>query len=148
MVMRPDEIKDRLRNAGCRATSPRIAILSLLMDDETHPAIDEVYSRIRQDLPGISLSTVYETIDKFVELGLCQRVEGPGQPARVDAKTHIHAHARCMQCGMIIDLDEDRFPPPALPSRLVEGFELTSAQLMYEGTCASCQVKPPLDWSV
>lgn len=148
MVRHPDEIRGRLREAGCRATSPRIAILSLLMNDKTHPAIEDVYQRIREDLPGVSLSTVYETIDKFVELGLCQRVEGPGQSARIDANTDVHAHARCLQCGRIIDLDEERFPPPPIPAEPVEGFKLHSAQLMYEGTCPACQVNPPLDWSV
>ncbi len=148
MVMQAHKIKDRLREAGCRATSPRIAILSLLMQDKSHPAVDDIYHRVREDLPAISLSTVYETIDKFVELGLCQRVEGPGQPARVDGNPDVHAHARCVHCGKIIDLDESRFPPPTIPRDLVEGFKLNSAQLMYEGTCGSCQISPSLDWSV
>ncbi len=140
-TMRPtrDHVRKLLKGAGLRATTSRITILEILLRDETHPLIDEVHRSVRRKLPGISLSTVYETVERLVQAGLCRRIESPGEPARVDASPGGHLHARCQRCGRIVDLPADRFPPPKLPARRIAGFELQSIQVTYGGFCWDCR---------
>ena len=139
MTPNTDEIKARLKGAGLRATTGRIAVLGLLMRDHSHPLIEDVYRRVKRRLPGMSLSTVYDTVERLVDTGLCRRVETPGEPTRLDAQPAGHLHARCVVCGRIVDLPEERFVPPEVPARPVGGFKLQSVRVMYEGLCSSCR---------
>ncbi len=52
-----------------RATRQLEAVFEALQGDHTHPFADEVYQRVRQTLPRISLATVYRNLQRLVEEG-------------------------------------------------------------------------------
>jgi len=56
-------LQKRLREKGYKLTSQRLAIISLLSKDMTHPGAADILKKIRKSLPQVSMSTVYYTLD-------------------------------------------------------------------------------------
>src|ERR1700742_4935213 len=92
-----------LRSRGQRVTSQRLVIGRLLRELDRHVAAEEVLRRASEQLPGVSLPTVYATLDLLAELGEARRVS-VGGPVLYDPRTEDHAHLRCRSCGAVFDL--------------------------------------------
>ena len=129
---------DVLRSRGLRATGPRVAILEALRSDRRHPTPEQIFTSLREGHPSLSLSTVYQTLEAFLEAGLCRRVNSGDGRLRVDGTSHDHDHAVCRRCGTVFDLRHGsgrrRLPDPELPA----GMELLGVRIEYDVLCASC----------
>src|SRR3954454_12662523 len=93
-----------LRERGQRVTSQRLIIHRLLRDLDRHVTAEEVLRRASEQLPGMSLPTVYATLDLLTELGVARRVS-VGGPVLYDPRVADHAHLRCRVCGRVEDLE-------------------------------------------
>lgn len=120
-----------LERHGLRHTRQRQAVLTALLATAEHPTAEELFESVRQREPGISLATVYNTLDAFVRRGLARKLlpgssaEAPGSPqARYDADTSDHAHL-VTQDGRVRDVPEDlsRALREHLPQELIEAIE-------------------------
>ena len=65
-----DAALESLIRAGLRRTPQRIAIIDALADDRAHPTAETLWETVRARMPGISLSTVYDTLHELESLGL------------------------------------------------------------------------------
>ncbi len=129
----------RLRDAGLRVTAPRLAILSELERNRTHPSAEEVHLRVSGRHPSLSVSTVYLTLEAFVRAGLARRLPGQDGRLRVDGTDPDHDHAVCLGCGEILDVPRARARRPQVRSRLPHGVKILDARVEYEVLCARCQ---------
>ncbi len=134
---------ERLRQAGLKATGPRVMLLSALEQDRRHPTAEQLYESLRTQHPSLSLSTVYQTLDTFIRNGLCRRVSDAGDRLRVDGTPQDHDHAICRTCGTIFDVDREMFPRPMPPSHLPNGLAVTGLRVEYDVICAACQAEAP-----
>lgn len=130
---------ERLRQAGLKATGPRVMLLSALEQDRTHPTAEQLYESLQIHHPSLSLSTVYQTLDTFIRKGLCRRVSDAGDRLRVDGTPQDHDHAVCRTCGSIFDIDRELFPRPLPPAHLPNGLSVTGLRVEYDVICAACQ---------
>lgn len=128
---------DRLRESGLRATSSRVAILDHLEIDRRHPTAEMVYGSLRGDHPSLSLSTVYSTLETFIDRGLLRRVHTPDGLLRVDGTIADHDHAICRHCGAVYDVIRGDAPPKVHPD-LPDGVHLLGVRVEYEVLCESC----------
>jgi Fe2+ or Zn2+ uptake regulation protein len=126
-----------LRERGQRVTSQRLVIGRLLRELDRHVTAEEVLRRASEQLPGVSLPTVYATLDLLAELGEARRVS-VGGPVLYDPRTEDHVHLRCRTCGRVEDLEVDLDTARALRAARAAGFEAQSAELVVEGRCAAC----------
>jgi Fe2+ or Zn2+ uptake regulation protein len=126
-----------LRERGQRVTSQRLVIGRLLRELDRHVTAEEVLRRASAQLPGVSLPTVYATLDLLAELGEARRVS-VGGPVLYDPRTEDHVHLRCRVCGTVEDLEVDVDTARALRAARATGFEADSAELVVEGRCAAC----------
>ena len=100
------EIRDRILAAGLKATLQRITILeSLLNLPDTHPTAEEVFQQLNTNSPGISLGTVYKTLDSFAEVNLVKRVLSDDK-RRFDVNEQPHGHIYCTNTKEIIDYSD------------------------------------------
>lgn len=103
--------KDRLlfEAHGLRCTRQRTLVFETLRSTASHPTADELYQRCSEQMPGLSLATVYNALEKLVEVGLVQKLPGMGVngSARYDAIIDDHPHARCTRSGRVADLPEE-----------------------------------------
>ena len=117
----------------------RDAILSCLRSTESHPSADWVYERVKQDIPDISLATVYRNLSLFKEQGLIQSLGTVQGVERFDGNTAPHVHYICTGCGRVVDL-----PGLSVPEEMNHAAELESGgrvaacQLTFTGTCGKC----------
>ena len=138
MVQEPGHVAQRLRSFGLRATGSRIAILEALEADRRHPTAEMVHESLRERYPSLSMSTVYATIESFLERGLIRQVSGRSGRLRVDGTAQDHDHAVCRSCGRVFDVDPDEIHRPQKPMELPGGLRVTNVHVEYEVICRQC----------
>src|SRR4051812_32313637 len=132
-----DRLVAALRERGQRVTSQRLIIGRLLRELDRHVTAEEVLRRASEQLPGVSLPTVYATLDLLAELGEARRVS-VGGPVLYDPRTEDHAHLRCRSCGAVFDVDIPFDAAVALRAARDAGFAPEAAEIVVEGLCAEC----------
>ena len=83
-----------------RLTKQRAAILRAL-DGAAHLSAETILERVREELPGVSLGTIYRTLDILRELGLVQVFSHAGSAARFEAAIEKHHHLLCTKCRQV-----------------------------------------------
>lgn len=91
---------------GLRCTRQRLELYSALAGSRDHPTAEDLFSRARDKAPGLSLATVYNTLEVFCRAGLCRKIPCAMGGARFDADVHDHLHI-CTEDGVVIDVPED-----------------------------------------
>ena len=91
-----------LRRLGIRVTAQRIAVAETLAGSTDHPTAPEVYERLQDRFPHITMATVYNTVNTLAKSGFIQLLSFP-DGARYDANPTPHANLVCIRCQTIID---------------------------------------------
>ena len=117
----------------------RNAILSYLQDKVTHPSAETIYTDLKQQIPDLSMATVYRNLTKFRQEGLVQCVATVKGVERYDGNTDPHVHFICRHCDAVIDLHEMQLPPALLSqAESIVGGKTESCTLSFTGVCRSC----------
>jgi Fe2+ or Zn2+ uptake regulation protein len=130
-----------LRARGMRVTSQRLLIHRMLCAQERHMTAEQVLACASEALPGVSLPTVYATLELLEELGLARRI-ATGGAVLFDPRVDPHAHTVCRRCGAITDLEVSPAPERALARARGSGFSPDHAQLVIWGLCERCAAAP------
>lgn len=131
------DIQQALKQAGIQATQQRIRILAALEDAPLPCSVVELMQALSQD----TLSTVYRTLDLFVQKGLALRSFPTGETmAYYQRNRHHHRHyAVCLGCRKMLDIRQ--CPIPATVPELGEaGFTIVGHELEIVGYCKQCEV--------
>jgi Fe2+ or Zn2+ uptake regulation protein len=141
MATQSDELvlRQALEAGGQRFTEQRSAVYRFLASTEEHPTADEVFLAVRRNLPGISLATVYKSLETLVGCGLAVKLSYGDGSARYDGRTDPHHHARCLACGKVIDIAGHlpRYEVEQLREQ-AEGFTVVGYRLELSGYCSEC----------
>lgn len=122
-----------------RNTRQREAILRVVRRIGCHPTVDEVYTEVRRELPGVSLGTVYRNLKVLAETGEVAPVAGGGPLSRYDGCADNHYHFRCDSCGRVLDIEE---PVDTGMDRRVAaqtGLAIRCHTLEFHGLCKDCR---------
>lgn len=139
------DLERHCREAGVSLTLQRRIILSVLSSRSDHPTADQVYEAVVESYPEIARTTVYRTLEVFVEHGLLVRVCHPGSSTRYDVVTHRHHHLVCDRCGALADLEEPSLNDLSLPDLTARGFLMRDYSVHIRGLCKECTLSSPLD---
>ena len=101
-----EEHRDLFAAHGLRCTRQRQVVYAALAGTREHPTAEAIYEAVREDAAGISLATVYNTLETLSQCGLCRKLATPGGPTRFDAVTSEHAHVVGAD-GSMVDLPGD-----------------------------------------
>src|SRR5436190_2502762 len=135
------ELADLLRDRGLRATSQRVVMHRLLRSRNRHVSAEELLSEAGEKLPGVSLPTVYATLELFEQLGIVRRVNGGGGTLLWDTRAEAHGHMICRRCGRIEDMEIPLDLDRATRSAARTGFEPDRAEIVVSGLCPNCARK-------
>ena len=117
----------------------RDAILACLRSTDLHPSADWVYESVKQEIPDISLATVYRNLNLFKEQGLIQSLGTVKGVERFDGNTAPHVHYICSGCGRVLDLPALHVPADLNhAAALASGGQVDSCQLTFTGICGKC----------
>lgn len=132
-------LRKALEAKGQRFTEQRAAVFRYVHRTDTHPTADEVFLHVREEVPGISLATVYKSLETLVGCGLVVKLTYGDGSARYDGRTDDHHHLRCVACGHVMDLDGHADEGEV--TRLAEAardFVVTGYRLELTGYCLRC----------
>ena len=134
------ELRLALERAGWRYTRQRAAVFACLRSVTSHPTAEQVFAAVRQQIPNISLATVYKALDALVDSGVATRLGDGTGPARYDGRGDAHYHFRCERTGEIIDLPLpydphllEKLGPHVLETLRENGFEVVAHRLELVG---------------
>jgi Fur family ferric uptake transcriptional regulator len=137
-----DRILDRyMAERGLKSTRQRSLIIDIFFGMHGHLSVEEVWARVRQDDPRVSVATVYRTMKLLAESGLAHaRNFGDGQTRYEPAvgREH-HDHLICTRCGTIIEFENDQIERMQEAVARRHGFKVTSHKMELYGLCKSCQ---------
>ena len=72
--MTPQEIAERLREWGVRVTPQRLAIAEAVLNSVDHPSVQQIYERVQDHFPSMTLATIYSTLGVLQKSGLIQEL--------------------------------------------------------------------------
>ena len=132
-----DRLCRQLKAQGRRLTPQRRAIIQALFDDEAHPTAEQIFTRVRQDMPDMSHATVYNTLHELVEMDVLRELDlGLGE-RHYDFAENDHAHLICLGCGRVEDVPYDR-ESITLPAEHNHGFHVVDCNIIFRGYCPDC----------
>ena len=117
----------------------RNAILEYLRNTTSHPSAETIYTDLKQEIPDLSMGTVYRNLNLFKQQGLVVSVATVKGVERYDANTSSHVHFICDGCDDVVDLHQMKIP--ATLSEEVEnaiGCKVGTCNLSFTGTCREC----------
>jgi Fur family peroxide stress response transcriptional regulator len=128
-----DSLTQRLADSGLRATPQREVVYSVLLRKRDHPTAEEVFARVKTELPTISLATVYNCLETLVQCELVRAVNFERSPTRYCPNLRPHAHFHDEQTGRTYDIDL----PPAVLAEVNQvlplGFDASSVEITFRG---------------
>jgi len=135
MNVRPVDVG--LLQSRYRLTKQRAAVLRALTPG-THLSAETILERVRDEMPGVSLGTIYRTLDILREIGLVQIFSFAGSAARYEATLQKHHHLLCSSCRELINIDARDIDDLARSIAHREGFSNAQFALTITGSCAGC----------
>ena len=127
-----------LRERGQRVTPQRLGVARIIGRAQRHVTAEQVYAEVGELMPGVSLPTVYATLELLRELGMVERVPTEGGAVVYDPRTDAHHHLVCRRCGAIADVETEIGTAGVLAAAREAGFTPLSTQVVVRGLCAGC----------
>ena len=130
---------EHLKKYGIRPSVQRIAVMSYLLENRTHPTVDDIYVDLVKEIPTLSKTTVYNTLELLVSQGAVLELTIENCKAHYDGCTEPHSHFFCKECKKIYDCQmNEKLLRSLQPDN---EFMIESTQLYYIGLCAECKNK-------
>lgn len=129
---------EALRGRGLRVTRQRLAVLDAVAAHPHQPA-EAVHAAVAQELPEITVQSVYTVLHDLTAQQLLRRFDPPGSAARYETRTEDnHHHAICTHCGRIEDVDCVHGEAPCLEAPASLGMQVEVADVVFRGICSEC----------
>jgi len=128
-----------MMGAAHKHSVKRDAILAMMLASKEHPSAEDIYRALKPKFPDLSLGTVYRNLSLFRENGTIMSVGFVNGQERFDARTHIHGHFVCTDCGRVLDVDAPQLPESVLStaSHDLSG-SITGYAITFTGRCDRC----------
>lgn len=125
-----------LKEYNLKVTPQRVAIVEELCTNG-HMNIDELYQKLLEKFPSVSLATIYKNINAMVERVFLAEVKIPNSKSVYELHKEEHAHLICDNCDYIEDIVLDtKSLIQDLNSK--NSFKVSSSQIILNGTCTKC----------
>ena len=136
-----DDFSVLLREKGLRVTSPRLTILSVLKEHH-HLDAEQIKNFVKQYLGTVSTQAVYDSLNIMTTDGILRRVEPRACSAvyEIDFGDNHHHFVR-NSCGQLLDVPCSTGEKPCLEANIGSGYSIDEAEVIYWGTCPSCNAK-------
>lgn len=138
MITNMDKLKNILKQKNIKPTYHRLKTLEYIVENiGTHPTAEMIYDALKGEIPTISMTTVYNTMNSFLDKGLVTSVIITGTEVRYDYNKSYHHHLQCRKCGKIFDIDV-KCPFATGEKKLVNGHKIEEVHGYFKGICRNC----------
>ena len=135
----PEQLAVKLKALGIRQTPQRLAIAEVVVNSGDHPSVKEIYQRVKEFFPYVTLATVYSTLEMLEQAGIVRALPFQKQ-ARYDANLSPHANLVCVGCGGVVDSNAGQDIVTRLKAELetTSNFQFTGQRIDFYGWCRNC----------
>ncbi len=132
-------LREKLDVQGAHFTRQRAAVFDYLGRANHHPTAEEVFLAVKQELPKISLATIYKNLEALVACGAASKLNSGDGAARYDIRTDHHYHSRCLKCGRITDLEPEADRQLLRLVKPPKWFKVEDYRVEILGYCKGCR---------
>ena len=129
------EFAAELSNRNIRPSYQRIKVLEYLLKKRSHPTVDEIYKDVLKEIPTLSKSTIYNTLNSFLKAGMVKMINIEDNETRYDIITETHGHFKCSECGIITNFKVD---VNSLAADELNDFRVVDKNVYFKGVCPQC----------
>lgn len=138
MLGRITDVGEFLKSNDIKPSYQRMRIFEYLLNTKEHPTVDEIYKKLIGEIPTLSKTTVYNTLNLFVEHEIVARITIEENETRYDADTGVHGHFKCERCEKVLDFVTDL---SVLEVQDLKDFQINQQHLYFRGICSECLKK-------
>lgn len=121
-----------------RMTKQRKKILEVLKSTTCHPTADWIYGQVKEDIPNISLGTIYRNLNVLKEMGEIIELNYGSSHSRFDGNPIEHYHFTCTECDDILDVEEDVYEEIDKKIEVAIDCQVDYHRLEFFGKCQNC----------
>jgi Fur family peroxide stress response transcriptional regulator len=138
-MLTQQELVDRLRARTVRVTPQRLAIAEAVLNSTDHPTVQQIYERVRNNFPSMTLATIYSTLGVLERNGLIQELPFE-RMSRYEPNMDPHVNLVCIACENVMDADAGQEAVVRLKNRIVNesDFQIAWQRVDFYGWCPSC----------
>jgi Fur family ferric uptake transcriptional regulator len=137
-AVRVEEVLDRLRESGGRATTSRRVLLTCLFGGGPHRTAEELALEVQLVAPDVHLSTIYRNLDELERLGVVVHAHLGHGPATYHLASETHGHLVCEFCDAAVEAPEAFFASLMDAASREYGFAIDPRHFAVLGRCAAC----------
>ncbi len=144
--------QQRLCDSGFRLTNPRQVVMQILRNTDKHLSAEDIYVEAIKSNPPVGLTSIYRTLDLFVQMGIVQKFDFGDGRARYELtnnpiKKDHHHHLVCIKCKTIVDytdfVNEELELMKKTEQALSEKyqFKILHHTIHFYGLCNNCRMQ-------
>lgn len=135
MEFNNEAIASELISKNIRPSYQRIKILSYMKQNLFHPTVERIFSDLHEDIPSLSRTTIYNTMNLFIKAGLVKALNIEDNEIRYDIVMKSHGHFKCEECEAVFNfsINIDDFNTSDLG-----GFQIRDKNVYFKGVCIKC----------
>ena len=122
-----------------RYSKQRECILNALQSTKSHPSANMVYDMVREEIPNISLGTVYRNLAELVSEGLILKIDAGDGMEHYDGYNKPHYHMFCKNCRAVTDIEIEYHAHMDEMAAEESGGEIEYHSAIFAGTCKKCK---------
>jgi Fe2+ or Zn2+ uptake regulation protein len=135
MKVQFEDLLNELKIKKIRLSHQRLKVLEYLAQNYNHPTADQIYNGLHDDVPTLSKTTVYNTLNSLADAGLVRAINIEDNEIRYDVNTDDHGHFKCESCKKIYDFDIDI---NLFKTHELDSFEINDKNVYFKGICPDC----------
>lgn len=128
-------VSEFLRSNGIKPSFQRMKIFEYLMNTTEHPTVDIIYKSLIHEIPTLSKTTVYNTLNLFVQNNVALLLTIEDSETRYDANTSLHGHFKCEKCERVLDFKAEISD---LVIKELDDFQINQQHIYFKGICSGC----------
>lgn len=139
MVKTLNDTLQTLSRMGLRLTQQRIEVLRYLEENRGHPSAEEIYKALKDHVPGLSLTTVYNNLKLLTDYGVINELPFGEGLSRYEWKDAGHYHVICESCGTVVDFQYPHLKEIEELANQLSHFQIKGHNLQIYGLCQTCK---------
>ena len=135
------QYQNYLKTNNLKSSKRRDFIFDFIVQKKGHFTIDDIYQKLLVLDPDIGIATIYRTIRLLVDSGILIEQtfgEKKGYFEITNRQLSHHGHLICIECGKIIEFDNELFENHQKALKKNHGFKIHSLKLEVYGICKKC----------
>ncbi|MEW8973070.1 MAG: transcriptional repressor [Tissierellaceae bacterium] len=130
-----EDLSNKLKSKNIRLSHQRLKVLEYLVNNRCHPTVDQIYTDLHKEIPTLSKTTVYNTLNTLIDADLVKLITIDENETRYDIDTTTHGHFKCESCGAIYDFEINI---NSMESEDLSYFKINDKNIYFNGICPRC----------